>query len=951
MTTTTAFAIGSLVNARGRDWVVLPGSDADFVVAKPLGGSDAEVAGLLPAVEAVTAATFDAPSPDDRGDARSARMLREALRIGFRSTGGPFRSLARLNVDPRPYQLVPLLLALRQETVRLLIADDVGIGKTVEAGLIASELLEQGSAKRLAVLCPPSLAEQWRRELSEKFGLDAQLVLPSTITSLERGLTMNESVFERYPVTVVSLDFIKVSRRRYEFQNSAPDLVIVDEAHSVAVDDSGRGSGGRTQRYELVRALADDPDRHLVLTTATPHSGNDGAFRNLIGLLDPELKTTDLASDQGRRRLASHMVQRRRADIRSYLDEDTKFPSDRQTSEVAYKLSGSHADLFEEVLAYVRGQVQDTSGTKLQQRVRWWSALALLRAMASSPAAAAMTLRTRAASTEAATEREADEVGAAEVLDQYEDESADAADVAPGADHDESESRMLRDLAERANALVANPSDDAKLALLERQVKALLRDGYSPIVFCRFIQTAKYVREYLAGAFKRVEVEVVTGELPSEERAARIAALAERTEGDNRILVATDCLSEGVNLQDDFQAVVHYDLAWNPTRHEQREGRVDRFGQPRDIVRAQTIYGSDNGIDGIVLDVLLRKHERIRRDLGISVPVPAQSDQVLSALVEGALLRGKGNEQLEFDLGLNEPAITSFDAEWESSAEREKASRSRFAQASIRPAEVMQALGDARRSLGEPGDVAEFVRDAMLGLDVLVSDTPGGGFNVDFAMAPVALSDALRSASGRVITSFAPDLPAPKGSAVLHRTDPTVNALAEYVLNSALDAQLPERERPARRAGMITTDAVDTMTVALLVRFRTHLVLPTRGGERTSLAEEARIVAFTGRPSDPSWLDPTEIDRLLLSVPTQNTPPDLARNTLSVVTGAIPALQRLLSEQASSVAGQLRDDHAAVRRAARGDRAGDLVVRGLAVRAQTPPDILGVYMYRPEVSA
>ena len=103
--------------------------------------------------------------------------------------------------------------------------------------------------------------------------------------------------------------------------------------------------------------------------------------------------------------------------------------------------------------------------------------------------------------------------------------------------------------------------------------------------------------------------------------------------------MATDCLSEGVNLQEHFQAVVHYDLAWNPTRHEQREGRVDRFGQRYREVRAVTIYGADNGIDGIVLDVLLRKHEQIRKALGISVPVPDRSDDVVEAILEGLLLR------------------------------------------------------------------------------------------------------------------------------------------------------------------------------------------------------------------------------------------------------------------------------------------------------------------------
>ena len=141
-----SFNVGTLVTARGRDWVVLPESQDDFLVLRPLAGGSLDVAGVLPDVEEVTPATFPPPSVDDLGDYQSARLLREALRIGFRSTGGPFRSLASLNVDPRPYQYVPLLMALRQETVRLLIADDVGIGKTIEAGLVASELLAQGSA-------------------------------------------------------------------------------------------------------------------------------------------------------------------------------------------------------------------------------------------------------------------------------------------------------------------------------------------------------------------------------------------------------------------------------------------------------------------------------------------------------------------------------------------------------------------------------------------------------------------------------------------------------------------------------------------------------------------------------------------------------------------------------------------------------------------------------------
>ncbi|KQR80299.1 helicase [Arthrobacter sp. Leaf337] len=942
------YAVGSLVRARGREWVVLPDSDKELLVLRPLGGRNEEIAGVLPGIEQVEPASFGWPSADDLGDDRSARLLRDALRIGFRSSGGPFRCLASLGVSPRPYQLVPLLLALRQETVRLLIADDVGIGKTIEAGLVAAELLAQGSAERLAVLCPPSLAEQWRSELQEKFGIEAELVLPGTIRRLERGLEYGQSVFERHKFTIVSTDFIKSESRRHEFLRSAPDLVIVDEAHGVAADDAGRGGSGRTQRYRLVRELAGDAARHLILVTATPHSGNDGAFRNLIGLLDKRLIHADLSTVVGRRLLADYMVQRRRADIRRYLNSDTKFPKDRQISEEPYKLAPEHRAFFDSVLAYVRGRVQDKSGTKLEQRIRWWSALSLLRSMASSPAAAAATLSTRSVSDQSETDQAADARGAAEVLDQVEDDGTEGIDQAPGALHGEldvrqKEKSLINGFRKTAETLAASPENDAKLQLLAKKLKKLIDDGFDPIVFCRFIPTAHYVKDYLREKFKKFEVEVVTGELPSEERAARIASLADRAEGTHKILIATDCLSEGVNLQDKFQAVVHYDLAWNPTRHEQREGRVDRFGQPAEVVRALLIYGEDNGIDGIVLDVLLRKHDRIRRDLGISVPVPPQSDQVLAALLEGLLMRGHDADQLELDLGL-ETAATALEEEWRSSAEHEKESRGRFAQAAIHPDDVEKAVAAARRSLGDPQDVASFVRTALEESGAQVYGEQDG-FEARLISIPAALRQAI--SGGAAVKKFVVDYPAPRHSAVLLRSDRSVSGAANYVLNSALDSGLPDSERPARRAGLIATNDVDSLTTALLVRFRTKLVLPARLGDRTDMAEEARVIAFTGPPSNPTWLDEEAVEALLEAKPVGNTPVETARNMLSNVLNALGGLSPLLDAKAREVADEVRRAHVEVRLAARGDRAGQLGVRGLTVEPNLPVDILGVYVYRP----
>lgn len=945
---TNSFAVGSLVRARGREWVVLPESDEAVLVLRPLGGTDAEIAGVLRGIEPVEPAAFGLPSADDLGDDRSARLLRDALRIGFRSSGGPFRSLAGLSVTPRPYQLVPLLLALRHEVVRLLIADDVGIGKTVEAGLVAAELLAQGSAKRLAVLCPPSLAEQWRTELDEKFGIKAALVLPGTIRKLEAEAGYGRSVFEHFDATIVSTDFIKTSSRRDGFLLHAPDLVMIDEAHGVSADDSGRGGAGRTQRYQLVKALADDPDRHLVLVTATPHSGNDGAFRNLIGLLKPELKDANLGSEAGRRLLSDHMIQRRRADIRNYLAEETKFPSDRETSEKPYLLTSDHRAFFDEVLAYVRGQVQDKSGTKLEQRIRWWSALSLLRSMASSPAAAAATLATRSAQNDGESVAGADERGIAVVMDQVEDDGTEGIDVAPAARTAASENspgakRTLGSLARQAAVLGAAPATDAKLNALLKHVKALLKDGFHPIVFCRFIPTAHYVTHFLRDELKRVEIAVVTGELPSEERAARIAQLAADADGGQVVLVATDCLSEGVNLQDNFQAVIHYDLAWNPTRHEQREGRVDRFGQTADKVRALLMYGEDNGIDGIVLDVLLRKHERIRKDLGISVPVPPQSDQVLAALLEGVLMRGKQSDQLELDLGLTGEA-TKLAEEWRSSAENEKISRTRYAQGSVHPDRVKEAMDSARSSLGTPDDVACFARRALEETGAHLTET-SRGFTAEVASAAPGVRDLFNGSS---TVEFVDDYPARPGMHVLIRTDPVIAGLAQYVLNSALDEQLSGKARPAARCGYLVTKHVAQPTVALLVRFRTKLVLPTRLGGRSDLAEEARILAFRGSPRNPQWLDQDEVRELLNSTATANIAESNARTMAGNVLEGVGLLEDELSKAALSVAQQIQADHVEVRLAARGDSiAGPLGIRGLSVQPNLPADILGVYIYAP----
>ncbi|MBU6246103.1 MAG: DEAD/DEAH box helicase [Actinomycetales bacterium] len=941
------YASGALVRARGREWVVLPDSLPDFLVLRPLGGGQEDVAGVFPALEPVEPATFPAPSVADLGDASSAGMLRTALRIGFRSSAGPFRSLAGIAVEPRAYQYVPLMLALRQDTVRLLISDDVGIGKTVEAGLIAAELLAQGEARRMAVLCSPALAEQWQRELAEKFGIDAELVLTSTVRRLERGLLMNESLFTKYPYVVVSTDFIKSDLRRAEFLNQCPELVIVDEAHTSVSDDTQVGRRSTHQRYELLRALAKDPKRHLILVTATPHSGKEEGFRNLLGLLDPQLATIDLDETKARDLLARHFVQRRRADIRHFLDEQTAFPKDRQTLEAPYTLTPAYRALFDKVLAYAREQVQSADGSATRQRVRWWSALALLRALASSPAAAAATLRTRAATVEAADADEADALGRASVLDAADDEAIESIDAVAGADDDPDQDagspqrRKLLAFAREAEALKGF-EQDAKLAALVAQVKGLLKDGFDPIVFCRFIDTAEYVAEHLAGQLgKGVTIAAVTGTLPPSERQQRIRDLIE-VDG-RHVLVATDCLSEGVNLQEGFQAVVHYDLAWNPTRHEQREGRVDRFGQRADIVRAVTIYGTDTRIDGIVLDVLIRKHREIAKATGVSVPVPDTSDSVVEALLEGLLLRGQDPDQLVLDIGLEQQA-NALHQQCESAAEQEKASRAKYAQRSIHPQEVAREVEDIRRALGTHADIEEFATEALRALGASVIGTPDGFTAVTSTLTP-GLRDALPARHAEPLP-FHRALPVERGHALLSRTDPTVEALARHVLDAALDATLPQEQRPARRAGVMRTSAVTTRTTLLLARFRFHAEIPLAdGGTRPLVVEDARLLGFTGSPEQAAWLDEGSIEAIATAQASGNVPPDMAASAASRVIDHLDLVAGHLDQAADDLAAQLLESHRRARAGAGATR------RGLKVMAQKPVDILGAYVYLPVAGA
>lgn len=944
MTVVSLSKPGTLVHARGREWVVLPESTDELLIVRPLGGLDEEITGIRTAIEPIQSAAFSLPSREDLGDFTSGQLLRDAARLSTRAAAGPFRSFGRLATEPRPYQLVPLMMALKLDPVRLLIADDVGIGKTIEAAVIARELLDRGEIKRIAVLCPPHLAEQWQRELAEKFHIDAELVLSSSIQRLERDLPVGVSVFDRHRFTIVSTDFIKGARRSEDFVLKCPEFVIVDEAHGCTL--AGGVGRGRQQRFELLRRVAEDRARHVVLVTATPHSGNEEAFRSLLSLLDPDF--VDLPIDlerkerEGiRRKLARHFVQRRRADIRHYLDADTAFP-ERIDRESTYAFSKAYRALFDDVLSFARDYVSDVDGGQRRRRVRYWSALALLRCVSSSPAAAAATLRSRAAVDEAADE-EVDDVGRRTVLDQDDADDVVTIDFSPGANTEtgaDSTRRKLLEFARRAEALPVE--SDHKLQGAMREIKGLLKDGFQPVVFCRFVDTADYVaRQLREGLSVRVRVESVTGLLPPAEREARIAALA--SESGQYVLVCTDCLSEGINLQQHFNAVLHYDLAWNPTRHEQREGRVDRFGQERSEVRVITYYGTDNPIDGVILDVLIRKHKSIKSALGVTVAVPGSSEQIAEALFEGALFRERaqsGSRQLALafidDL---QPKKAEIHAEWDNARDREKASRSRFAQHTLSPEAVAAELQLVRAAIGRSEDVDRFLFAALHAANVPVQ-RKGKSVSVHVSME---VARGLRQAIGQDEPfSGRFELPLHDEDIYLGRTSPIVEGLAGWVLDQALDPVARDGRMVAARCGVISTSAVSARTTVLVARFRYHLQMSGGEGE-TLLAEEIVPLACTGPADMPTWLSGEDGEQLLEARPERNLIVTAVDQQIGLLLTALSRYQRALEPVAARLANLQLAAHERVREAAR--------TKGrVSVTPVLPVDILGAYVLLPRIN-
>lgn len=584
--------VGDYVRVRGTRWRVLEVRAYEDCQVVTLSG----VAPWNAGVERRLLTPFDAIEPIERRERPrvvGARRWRRACRalLAADTPPGGLRSARDARMDLMPYQLEPALAVLRGLGSRLLLADAVGLGKTIQAGLVASELLARGAIQRLLVLTPAGLREQWTGELAQRFAIDAPSVDGRVLRRVMTTLPVGVNPWSTFAAAIASIDYVKRPEVLPALSSCRWDLIVVDEAHGVA---------GDSDRQEAVQRLTARA-AFVLLVTATPHNGDRRSFATLCGL--GAVGATDRSDDPlivfRRTRADVGMAARRRihtVHVRPSADERRM-----------HALLGRYGDA---VRADQRHARRDS-----------WLALAVLHKRAFSSAwSLAQSVDRRCEALSATVGSGAGEQLALPIGDPHGD--LVVADDTPewpagiGLSDPVRERRMLTALAAAARRASAR---ETKLSALDR----LLRRANEPaVVFTEYRDTLVHVSRTLGR-----HAAVLHGGLARDDRAT---ALAEFSRGTRTLLLATDAAAEGLNLHHTCRLVINLELPWNPMRLEQRIGRVDRIGQTR-TVHACHLVAAGTG-EARILSRLRGRIALAHAEIGAPDPLGADEEQTNARL-------------------------------------------------------------------------------------------------------------------------------------------------------------------------------------------------------------------------------------------------------------------------------------------------------------------------------
>ncbi|MEV6855419.1 DISARM system SNF2-like helicase DrmD [Streptomyces microflavus] len=645
MSVPDALEVGQLVRVRGQQWVVsrLDRSrqpEDQLAAATPPGRtlvtltsvSDDDLGEELtlvwevePGREVLPATQLPSVTETGWDDPQRLGAFLDAVRWGTvasadtRTLQSPFRS----GIAIEDYQLEPVARALAMPRVNLLIADDVGLGKTIEAGLVVQELLLRHRARRVLVVCPAPLTLKWREEMAEKFGLDFVVLDAMALRELRRTHGLEANPFTVHPRAIISLPWLRTPRvQRLLDEVLTPetrhpgfvDLLIVDEAHHCAPSAPARGRGYAVDSLQTkaVRRLGEH-SQHRLFLSATPHNGYSNSWQALLAMLDPQRFTPGVPPDD--KVLDQVMVRRLKSNVLD-ADGNAMFPARTQRAiEVAY--TGDERKIHELLETYAgrRRRAPGVTAVRANDLVT----LLLKKRLFSSPAAFARTLVAHAATVNKPRGGQEPELPAwldealgwdDEIEDVPEEEASVPTDLFDPDSVQGSLDEHLHDLVGLAAEVGAGADDqdadllqemlawaerhgdrsDSKANALVAELESICRpegewNDARIIVFTEYRDTQRWLSELLASRGLGGErTGLLYGGMDTARRERLKAAFQADPKRDNiRILLATDTASEGIDLQRHCYRVIHYDIPFNPNRLEQRIGRVDRRGQRHEV--------------------------------------------------------------------------------------------------------------------------------------------------------------------------------------------------------------------------------------------------------------------------------------------------------------------------------------------------------------------------------
>ena len=625
----------------------------------------------------------------------------QATKLKLAHEQGQLLSISNSLVRLEPYQLDAVNWVMQKLRQRALIGDDVGLGKTIEAGLILKELSARNRADRVLFVVPAHLQKKWIRDMDRFFDIDLTVADRAWVEGERRRLGEETNIWEQdQQQLVTSMAFLRQDEFQPELRDAFWDAVVVDEAHKAA--KRGDSPSKTANMAETVTGNSDS----LLLLSATPHDGKGEAFRSLVEYVDPFLVAED--RELSRETVDRVMIRRGKEGI---YDEDGErvFP-DREVNSVSVRMTHDEKQFYREVTDYVKNVYNRSE--KLNEPAVGFAMALMQKRLVSSVGAIHATLRRRLTDL---LDEETAAGGFSEEAQAYldgedleEDDKQRAEDEIAGvtvvSDDDQLQEEIdtLRNLV----SLAENLPVDSKAQKVRRFITELLEEQPNEklLLFTEYRDTLDYLLEFVQDEPWADEILVIHGDVDKEER-TRIED--EFNHGQSRLLFATDAASEGIDLQHSCHIMANYELPWNPNRLEQRIGRIHRYGQEKEVKVWNFLF--DDTRESEIFDLLQTKVEEIRSKLGNTADVLGMLDDVdVDSLIMESIQNDKPPSATKREL---EELIDERQRTLEEWYERSLVDTSTFDAESRR--QIQEVVDDSENVYGSEGDIREFFEQAV----------------------------------------------------------------------------------------------------------------------------------------------------------------------------------------------------------------------------------------------